>query len=246
MKPTLLKNILVTVALGLCLAKPATAKTNGLSHPAASAQGYLAVYLSSVASSENSAWYFPRSFYSIYTGDGKSFRTITSQPSADEIIPDVVAFPSAPTSSLGNRRTTRKSACRSSSGLVSGPLSTWICARECQRTSNRHPSKPKLRLRKATTMVSPYERSVPKWRSTLPRYLNQPALAVIMLITVALLPTVGSKESRKPSLSGRATGETAVQGKDRTPCPRAIPSVSPDRSRSLTVSSFITRSRRSR
>jgi hypothetical protein len=93
MKPTLLKDILITVALGLCLAKPATAKTNGLGHPVASAQGYLAVYLSSVASSENSAWYFPRSFYSIYTGDGKPFRTITSQPSADEIIPVVVALP---------------------------------------------------------------------------------------------------------------------------------------------------------
>jgi hypothetical protein len=66
---------------------------NGLGNPVASAQGYLAVYLGSVASSENSAWYFPRSFYSIYRRDGKLFRIITSQPSADEIIPDVVALP---------------------------------------------------------------------------------------------------------------------------------------------------------
>ena len=93
MKPTLLNNVLITVALGLCLPGSATAKMNGLGHPVASARGYLVVYLSSVVSSENSAWYLPRSFYSIYAGDGKLFRTITSQPSADEIIPDVVALP---------------------------------------------------------------------------------------------------------------------------------------------------------
>jgi hypothetical protein len=94
MKPTLLKNVLITVALGLlCLAGPSTLKGKSLSHPLASAQGFLAVYLGSVASNEDSAWYFPRSFYSIYTPDGRLFRTITSQPSADDYVPDVVALP---------------------------------------------------------------------------------------------------------------------------------------------------------
>jgi hypothetical protein len=93
MKPTLLKSVLITVALALCLAKPGTAKMKGANHPAPSAQGYLAVYLSSIASSEDSAWYFPRSFYSIFTPDGKLFRTVTSQPSADDYVPDLLALP---------------------------------------------------------------------------------------------------------------------------------------------------------
>jgi hypothetical protein len=89
-------------------------------------------------------------------------------------------------------------------------------------------------------MFSPYERSIPKRCSTLSKYLNQPTLAVIMLVTFALLPTVGGKESRKPSLSRSATGETIVRRKDATPCPGGTSSESPGRARILTVSPSIT------
>jgi hypothetical protein len=93
MKPTLLKSVLITVALGLCLTGPATAKVKGLSYPVAPAHGYLAVYLTPGELNEYGAWYFPHNFYSIYTTDGKLFRNVMSQPSADEDIPDVVALP---------------------------------------------------------------------------------------------------------------------------------------------------------
>jgi len=42
---------------------------------------------------DGSAWYFPRSFYAIYTIDGKLFKNVKSQHSADDEIPDVVALP---------------------------------------------------------------------------------------------------------------------------------------------------------
>jgi hypothetical protein len=93
MKPTLLKSVLITVALGLCLTGPDTAKARGLSYPVASAHGYLAVYLTPGESNEYSAWYFPHNFYSIYATDGKLFKKVMSQPSADDVIPDVLPLP---------------------------------------------------------------------------------------------------------------------------------------------------------
>lgn len=93
MKPTLLNSVLITVALGLCLTGPATAKARGLRYPVAPANGRLAVYLTPGESNEYNAWYFPHNFYSIYTTDGKLFKNVMSQPAADEVIPDVVPLP---------------------------------------------------------------------------------------------------------------------------------------------------------
>jgi hypothetical protein len=93
MKSTLLKSLLSIVPLGLCLTAQTIAKGKGLDYPASSAHGYLTVYLTSDDFSDRSAWYFPHSFYAIYTVDGKLFRNATSQPSADEDIPDVLALP---------------------------------------------------------------------------------------------------------------------------------------------------------
>jgi SOS-response transcriptional repressor LexA len=53
----------------------------------APAHGSLSVNLES---NELSAWYFPQSFYSIYTTDGKLVRNVTAQVSSDEQIPDVI------------------------------------------------------------------------------------------------------------------------------------------------------------
>jgi hypothetical protein len=93
MKPTLLKSILITVTLGLCLTGPATANVKGLSYPVAPAHGYLTVYLTPGELNEYGAWYFPHNFYSIYTTHGKLFKHVMSQPAADEVIPDVVPLP---------------------------------------------------------------------------------------------------------------------------------------------------------
>jgi hypothetical protein len=64
-----------------------------LNYPAASTHGYLAVYITADEFKEGGAWYFPHSFYAIYTIDGKLFRNVTSQLSADDEIPHVVALP---------------------------------------------------------------------------------------------------------------------------------------------------------
>jgi hypothetical protein len=77
-----------------------------------------------------------------------------------------------------------------------------------------------------SSTCSPYKPNTLKPRLRLLKYLNQPTLAVVMLVSSALLSSVGGKESRKPSLNGSATGGTVATGKDRTPCPGATPSVS--------------------
>jgi hypothetical protein len=93
MKATLLKSLLSIVPLGFCLTAPTIAKGKGLDHPAASPHGHLTVYLTSDEYGDRSAWYFPHSFYAIYTIDGKLFRNVINQPPADEDIPDVMALP---------------------------------------------------------------------------------------------------------------------------------------------------------
>jgi hypothetical protein len=89
-------------------------------------------------------------------------------------------------------------------------------------------------------MFSPYEPGVPKRRAALLKYLNQPALAVVMLVTFALLSSVGGKESPKSPSSSSETGGTLARGKDRTPCPGATPSVSLESSRILSVNLLLT------
>ena len=56
-------------------------------------QGYLKVYLVTDEFNDGDAWYFPRSSFAIYTVDGKLFKNVESQHSADDMIPEVVALP---------------------------------------------------------------------------------------------------------------------------------------------------------
>jgi hypothetical protein len=56
-------------------------------------QGYLKVYLVTDEFGDGSAWYFPRSSFVIYTINGKLFKDVESQHSADDIVPEVVALP---------------------------------------------------------------------------------------------------------------------------------------------------------
>ena len=72
---------------------PSPARPGNLDYPAGSARGYLTVYITAAEFNDRSAWYFPHSFYAIYTIDGKLFRNVTSQPSPDDEIPDVVPLP---------------------------------------------------------------------------------------------------------------------------------------------------------
>jgi hypothetical protein len=72
---------------------PGPIRPGNLDYPAASSQGYLTVYITTDEFNDGSAWYFPRGFYSIYTIDGKLFKNVKSQRSADDEIPDVVALP---------------------------------------------------------------------------------------------------------------------------------------------------------
>ena len=51
------------------------------------------VYLRADESYDGNAWYFPQNLFAIYTIDGKLFKNVTSQHSADEEIPEVVALP---------------------------------------------------------------------------------------------------------------------------------------------------------
>ena len=51
------------------------------------------VYLRADTSYDGNAWYFPQNLFAIYTIDGKLFKNVTSQLSADEEIPEIVALP---------------------------------------------------------------------------------------------------------------------------------------------------------
>jgi hypothetical protein len=72
---------------------PGPMRPGDLDYPAAPSQGYLTVYIMTDEFNDGSAWYFPRSFYSIYTIGGKLFKNVKSQHSADDEIPDVVRLP---------------------------------------------------------------------------------------------------------------------------------------------------------
>jgi hypothetical protein len=100
----LLKTALLVVPLSLYIFGPTIAeggnplfpgpiRPGDLDYPAGSSQGYLTVYLTADEFNDGNAWYFPRSFYAIYTIDGKLFKNVKSQYSADETIPDVVGLP---------------------------------------------------------------------------------------------------------------------------------------------------------
>jgi len=65
-------------------------RPGGSDYPVGSSRGYLMVYL---RADDGNAWYFPQSLFAIYTIDGKLFKNVTSQLSADEEIPEIVALP---------------------------------------------------------------------------------------------------------------------------------------------------------
>jgi hypothetical protein len=75
------------------LLPPGPVRPGNLDYPAGSPEGSLTVYITADEFNDDSAWYFPRSFYAIYTIDGKLFKKVESQYSSDEEIPDVVALP---------------------------------------------------------------------------------------------------------------------------------------------------------
>jgi hypothetical protein len=68
-------------------------RPGGSDYPVGSSRGYLTVYLRADEFNSGDAWYFPQNLFAIYTIDGKPFKSVTSQLSADEEIPEVVALP---------------------------------------------------------------------------------------------------------------------------------------------------------
>ena len=68
-------------------------RTGNSDYPVGSSRGYLTIYLRADESYDGNAWYFPQNLFAIYTIDGKLFKNVTSQLSADEEIPEIVALP---------------------------------------------------------------------------------------------------------------------------------------------------------
>ena len=68
-------------------------RPGGSDYPAESSRGYLTVYLTADEFNDGNAWYFPQNLFAIYTIDGKLFKNVTSQHSADDEIPEVVPLP---------------------------------------------------------------------------------------------------------------------------------------------------------
>jgi hypothetical protein len=68
-------------------------RPGGSDYPVGSSRGYLMVYLRADESYAGNAWYFPQNLFAVYTIDGKLFKNVTSQLSADEEIPEIVALP---------------------------------------------------------------------------------------------------------------------------------------------------------
>jgi len=68
-------------------------RPGGSNYPAGSSRGYLTVYLTVDEFNDGNAWYFPQDLFAIYTIEGKLFKNVTSQLSADEEIPEIVALP---------------------------------------------------------------------------------------------------------------------------------------------------------
>jgi hypothetical protein len=58
-----------------------------------SARGYLKVYSATNEFKKGDARYFPHSPYAIYTLDGKLFKNVRNQRSADDEIPELVTLP---------------------------------------------------------------------------------------------------------------------------------------------------------
>jgi hypothetical protein len=78
--------------------------------------------------------------------------------------------------------------------------------------------------------LSYYKRNGVARRSTLLRYLSPPTLAVVLLVTFALLPNVGGRESKKTSLDKTTTGDVVIKLQVQTPCLVAPTPVRPEHS----------------
>jgi hypothetical protein len=72
---------------------PGPIRPRDLDYPAGSCRGYLTVYLTADEFNDGNAWYFPQNLFAIYTIDGKLFKNVTSQHSADDEISEVVPLP---------------------------------------------------------------------------------------------------------------------------------------------------------
>ena len=68
-------------------------RARGSDYSPALPHGYLAVYLTADEFKNGNAWYFPHSFFAIYTTDGKLFKNVTSQYFGDDETPEVVRLP---------------------------------------------------------------------------------------------------------------------------------------------------------
>ena len=88
-------------------------------------------------------------------------------------------------------------------------------------------------------MLSPtlsyYKRHAAASRATLLKYLSPPTLAVVLLVTFALLPNVGGRETKKLSLGKSTTGDVVIRLQVQTPCSVAPASVRPEHSLVLTA-----------
>jgi hypothetical protein len=102
---TLLKAVLLILPLSLyfrsatiaqagdrSLLAPCPLRLGHLDRRAELPQGSLKVYSTTDEFNDGNAWYFPHSFYAIYTIDGKLLKNVTSQFGYDET-PEVVALP---------------------------------------------------------------------------------------------------------------------------------------------------------
>ena len=72
---------------------PRTIRPGDFDYPAGSSHGYLTVYLTADEFNNRNAWYFAQHLFAIYTIDGKLFKNVTGQHSADDEIPEVVSLP---------------------------------------------------------------------------------------------------------------------------------------------------------
>ena len=72
---------------------PGPVRPGNLDYRTELAQGYLKVYSATDKFNDGDAWYFPHSFYAIYTIDGKLFKNVKNQRFPADEIPEVVALP---------------------------------------------------------------------------------------------------------------------------------------------------------
>jgi len=68
-------------------------RPGGSDYPAGLSRGYLTVYLRADQFYGGNAWYFPQNLFAIYMIDGKLFKSVSTQQSADEGTTVIGALP---------------------------------------------------------------------------------------------------------------------------------------------------------